>query len=89
MTCSIGYASYPFMNQAPDVVTWEQIINIADNALYAAKKSGRNAWIGITSADTTTDSDIATKALVNTQQALDDQSLFARSSLSGSINWDK
>ncbi|MCJ8268014.1 MAG: diguanylate cyclase [Psychrosphaera sp.] len=89
MTCSIGYASYPFMNQAPDAVTWEQIINIADNALYAAKKSGRNAWIGITSADTTTDSDIAIKALGNTKEMLEDQSIFAHSSLSGLINWDK
>ncbi|NQZ12341.1 MAG: diguanylate cyclase [Algicola sp.] len=89
MTCSIGYASYPFMNQAPDVVTWEQIINIADNALYAAKKSGRNAWIGITTAQTTTDSDIANQALINTKQMLEDESIFAHSSLSGLINWDK
>lgn len=44
-TCSIGFASYPFMPSAPDLMTWEQALGLADAALYVAKRH-RNAWAG-------------------------------------------
>jgi diguanylate cyclase (GGDEF)-like protein len=47
--CSIGWAIYPFVAGAPGLLTWEQVGTIADRALYAAKSSGRNAWVGILS----------------------------------------
>jgi hypothetical protein len=34
-------------------MTWEQVATISDRALYAAKSSGRNAWVGILSTETT------------------------------------
>jgi two-component system sensor histidine kinase ChiS len=46
-TCSIGFAAYPFYSGAPDYVSWEQVIDVADRALYIAKKSGRDCWIGV------------------------------------------
>jgi len=46
-TCSIGYAAYPFIKSKPDKLGWEQLINIADIALFAAKRSQRNAWVGL------------------------------------------
>jgi len=45
-TCSIGFAGYPFIPAEPDFITWEQTVAIADRALYVAKKSSRNAWVG-------------------------------------------
>ncbi len=45
--CSIGFALYPFLLSAPSVVSGEQTMRIADRALYVAKESGRNAWVGI------------------------------------------
>jgi diguanylate cyclase (GGDEF)-like protein len=51
--CSIGFALYPFLPAAPNLVTWEQVGTIADRALYAAKSSGRNAWVGMLSNDKT------------------------------------
>lgn len=46
-TCSIGFASYPFFGSEPDRLNWEQVVNIADECLYAAKRHGRNAWVGV------------------------------------------
>lgn len=46
ITCSIGYACYPFYQSVPDAYTWEQVVEIADHCLYAAKKTRRNAWVG-------------------------------------------
>lgn len=48
-TASIGFAIYPFYQQQPDALSWEQVVNIADRALYAAKKAGRDCWVGINS----------------------------------------
>jgi diguanylate cyclase (GGDEF)-like protein len=45
-TCSIGLACYPFFREQLDALSWEQVISVADRALYVAKASGRNAWVG-------------------------------------------
>ncbi|WP_456405193.1 ligand-binding sensor domain-containing diguanylate cyclase, partial [Thiolapillus sp.] len=45
---SIGFSTYPFtIHGKPDLLSWEQVIAIADQAAYTAKKNGRNAWVGI------------------------------------------
>jgi diguanylate cyclase (GGDEF)-like protein len=55
MTCSIGYACYPFLRNDVDALTWEQVIGVADRALYVSKRSGRNAWVGLESTETADD----------------------------------
>lgn len=47
MTCSIGFACYPFSVEHPGVADWEDLVGLADAALYAAKKEGKNGWVGI------------------------------------------
>ena len=47
LTGSIGFAVYPFSPLKPDMVSWEQVANIADQCTYIAKENGRNAWVGI------------------------------------------
>jgi diguanylate cyclase (GGDEF)-like protein len=44
-SCSIGFSRYPFVHEAPTLLTWEQCLAVADAALYRAKKQ-RNGWIG-------------------------------------------
>ena len=44
-SCSIGFATVPFIPQAPELLDWEQSLNLADMALYRAK-SERNSWLG-------------------------------------------
>ena len=50
LTCSMGVASYPFYAQKTKEIPWEQVVNIADTALYCAKQSGRDCWISLESA---------------------------------------
>lgn len=45
-TSSIGYASYPFLKERPDLLSWEEVLGVADAAMYEAKEK-RNAWVGI------------------------------------------
>jgi diguanylate cyclase (GGDEF)-like protein len=44
-SCSIGFATYPFVAEAPEQTTWEQALALADAALYQAKRT-RNNWVG-------------------------------------------
>jgi diguanylate cyclase (GGDEF)-like protein len=46
ITSSIGYASYPFLKERPDLLSWEEVLGVADAAMYEAKQN-RNAWLGI------------------------------------------
>jgi diguanylate cyclase (GGDEF)-like protein len=41
-TCSIGWASFPWIPSAPHVVSAEAVLSLADVALYRAKNGGRN-----------------------------------------------
>jgi diguanylate cyclase (GGDEF)-like protein len=50
-TCSVGFASYPFIRRAPRALTWEQVIALADDGLYVAKTRGRNQWVGVVEGD--------------------------------------
>lgn len=45
-TCSIGYSVYPFSPAAPQMLSWEQVLSLADACLYRAKATGRDRAIG-------------------------------------------
>jgi len=53
MSCSIGVASFPFVVNKSDALSWEQVVSIADQGLYAAKVSGRNTTVCVDATDTT------------------------------------
>lgn len=50
-TCSIGYACLPLAPLWPRALDWQQVLNVADAALYAVKAGGRNGWLGVVQAE--------------------------------------
>ena len=46
-TCSVGWAPYPWSRNAFEAICAEEVIALADTALYRAKALGRNQGVGI------------------------------------------
>jgi diguanylate cyclase (GGDEF)-like protein len=46
VTCSLGFAPLPAGDLGP-VLLWERAMDMADKCLYAAKRAGRDAWVGV------------------------------------------
>ncbi|MES2179911.1 MAG: tetratricopeptide repeat protein [Gemmatimonadota bacterium] len=47
VTCSVGYAAFPFNEADPEADSWMQVIALADHAAYIAKRGGRNRSAGV------------------------------------------
>lgn len=47
LTCSIGFASFPPIANAPDTFEWLRVVDLADACLYTAKAGGRNRSVGV------------------------------------------
>jgi len=50
-TCSIGCAPYPWCSSAYEAICAEEVIELADTALYVAKSLGRNQSVGFLPSD--------------------------------------
>jgi len=46
-TISIGYCAFPFLTSNARLLSWEETVQIADQALHFAKDSGRNCSVGV------------------------------------------
>jgi diguanylate cyclase (GGDEF)-like protein len=83
-TCSIGFACYPFFREQLDALSWEQVVSVADRALYVAKASGRNGWVGFHPGITALPIQGLFPAICHgTQQLVREGTLRVSSSLSG------
>lgn len=51
LTCSIGFACLPYLPGRPQALGWQGVVRLADIALLAAKRAGRNAWVGLHATD--------------------------------------
>jgi predicted signal transduction protein with EAL and GGDEF domain len=47
VTASVGWAAYPWQSTPSDLSTTEDILKVADRALYLAKKTGKNRAVGV------------------------------------------
>jgi diguanylate cyclase (GGDEF)-like protein len=51
-TCSIGWAPFPWMREDSGMLSIDNVIELADKALYLAKREGRNRSFGLLPAPT-------------------------------------
>jgi len=47
LTCSVGFSAFPVLLGEPGAFGWEDVVEIADQCLYAAKRTGRDAFVGV------------------------------------------
>lgn len=47
MTCSIGWGAFPWVTAQPDALSVDDVLVLADRAMYAAKDAGRNYAVGV------------------------------------------
>lgn len=78
-TCSVGYSCYPLVRSEPDLYPWEDVLGLADAALYAAKAS-RNAWVGFLSTQQSPRPDLTRSARIDADQLLGEGALRTVSS---------
>jgi diguanylate cyclase (GGDEF)-like protein len=58
-TCSVGFAAFPFLLHDIEAVPWDTVLGIADQAAYASKQAGRDAWVGVIGNESTVPSDVS------------------------------
>jgi diguanylate cyclase (GGDEF)-like protein len=88
-TCSIGFASFPFLANKPECLVWEQVLDIADYCMYVAKKSNRNAWVGLNNIDCS-EKDVHLNVTENAKELIDLKQLEVQSSVTDNslLKWD-
>lgn len=74
-SCSIGFARYPFILEVPHWMSCDQLLAVADAALYHAKKE-RNGWIGWAGTAAATDRPDLLAMLEEDAQSLERQGLL-------------
>lgn len=84
LTCSIGYAPFPFLPHDADAYPWSDILVLADKALYAAKHSQRNAWVGLTAGDKEFGQTLSNLLIPD---AIAARQLKLHTSISGPLSW--
>ncbi len=89
LTCSLGAAVFPFLLKCPEALSWDGVVELADASLYAAKRSGRNAWVGIIPTDLATTEDLTPNLAKHLPDLIEQGKLKMETSLpdTGVICW--
>ncbi len=87
-TCSIGFACFPFLRDQPMELSWEQVVDVADHALYAAKKSGRNRSVGLAANLSTPEVQLHKQIIGNLKELIDNNQLTVLSDKPEELTWE-
>jgi len=85
--CSLGFSIFPFLPRETRHFPWEQIVDIADACLYAAKENGRNAWVGIIPEGGDTDEIARAIQTAGMEQLLSSGLFRVMSSIEAPLRW--
>jgi predicted signal transduction protein with EAL and GGDEF domain len=88
LACSVGFTCFPFLPSEPKLLNWEQVLVVADQALYAAKHTTRNAWVGIFDTEKTPSNNLFQSILNDPQTVLDAGEIDVVSSIAKERNLD-
>jgi len=58
LTCSVGFVAFPLCTELPRALDWRAAVDLADTALYQAKKNGRDAWAGLLEAHAASEAEL-------------------------------
>ena len=87
ITVSIGFAPCPFFaSDAASKPGWQNAITFADHGLYAAKRSGRNGWVGLWPRHHIDHAGASAAVLADPQRALSRDDIEVRAS-AGTVIW--
>ena len=91
ITCSLGVATFPFLSSHPELLSWEKVVGLADTCLFAAKRSGRNAWISIFTTDLATSDDLKPDIIKHIPDLLETGKLELKTNLKDNhdVCWSK
>lgn len=88
-TCSIGISMLPFIANDNKALTWQQTLNLADIALYAAKNNGRNMWTCLFELDIRSIDDFYHDVTNDISKLIDEKQINYISSSSQRLNFSK
>jgi diguanylate cyclase (GGDEF)-like protein len=84
-TCSIGFACFPFLPTQPRLLSWSQVVELADQGLYIAKRSGRNGWAALYSTEATRADGVFQRLMQQLDQSVTDGEVRLVSNLTGPL----
>ena len=80
-TCSVGFTCFPFLPEHPGFMSWQQTVELADHGLYTAKRSGRDAWVGLHGTESTVIEDGPEQLVASVTKTLESGGLRLSSSI--------
>ncbi|MDL2358047.1 MAG: diguanylate cyclase [Pseudomonadota bacterium] len=82
-TCSIGFACFPFLPSAPRLLSWSEVVELADQGLYLAKRAGRDAWAAVYGTERTRGDGLFARLMHHLDAALADGEVTLLASVAG------
>ena len=82
LTCSVGFSAFPVLLGEPGAFGWEDVVEIADQCLYAAKRTGRDAFVGVYLDTQDPDPDLVSRLLAGLPALVAEGKLVLKTSFS-------